>query len=471
MYQKFKKQLMTSVSSYGRDDLGNFAVMAALSMTLIFGAVGAGIDVSGAVSERTHLQDITDTAALAAASSGEREEVDLRAIIDESMANYADEARPFTYDMTIVDDIITVSAKADYKTAIMNIFGFSVLPVSAKSGVPLPGSMPVYVSLVVDTTASMEGANLDALQDAAGELIDIIEEGKDVGSKMAVVPFSDYVNVGFGNRNAPWMDVPDDYQEVPACFFHRPVISRTNCRPESFTRYDDGRPFPATRERCDIGRSNERVEVCPTEPITFEWRGCAGSRNAPENIQAAASNSTAIPGVLNETCGSELLPLTDDFGDIEDAIDNLTTRGDTYLTSGLIWGWRSLTQGAPYETDPITNNGSRAIVFMTDGGNTMTQFDKFGTGEEAYHLSLNPDDDRNDDATERMMAVCDGIKADGITIYTVAYNIDPDVRSSVADLRACASNPSFAFTTDDANDLADAFTNIGNSISSVRLTF
>ena len=471
MYKSVRNTLLSTVSLFKTDSAGNFAITAALSMTAVLGAIGAGIDISGASSERTRLQDLTDSAALAAAASGESDESELREIVDEMMTTQASDHREFTYDMSIVDDIITVSANSEYETSIMGMFGFKSLPITTQSGTQLPGSMPVHLSLVLDTTDSMSGSKLTDLQDAAGELVDIVKESKDVGSKMAVVPFGDYVNVGLDNRDAPWMNVPDDFTETPACYMTRPERSRSNCRDVDQTRYRDGVPYTHTREVCDKEYEDYEIEICPND-IEVEWRGCAGSRNEPLNLQAAASRTTAIPGVMNETCGSELLPLTNDFGDVEDVIDDLTTRGDTYLPTGLLWGWRSISESAPYAADAGEDGTTRAIVFMTDGGNTMTPFDKDGDGNEAYHRSIDPDDDGNEDARERLMSICDGIKAENVTIYTVAYALDSSAEGAAADLTACASSSAHAFSAENSKDLKDAFKEIGNSLTTnVRLTF
>ena len=470
MFTTVKNQLYSTVRDYKSNKAGNFAIMAALGLTVMLGGIGAAIDLSGAASEKTRLQDLTDSAALAAAASGEDDEAKLREIVDDMMSMQGSDHRGFNYDMTITDDVITVSANAQHETAIMGMFGFKTLPVSTQSGVAAPKNTPIHISLVLDTTDSMSGAKLAALQDAAVELVDIVKESKDAGSQMAVVPFGDYVNVGLGNRNAPWMDVPDDYTETPDCYMRRPERSRKNCREEETRRYRDGVPYGHRREVCDIEYEDFEVEFCPA-PRDVEWRGCAGSRNAPLNVQPAANQSTEIPGVMNETCGSEVLPLTDDFRDVEDVIDGLGTRGDTYLPTGLLFGWRSLSESAPFAVDAAPNDTKRAMVFMTDGGNTMTQYDRDGNGDDAYHRSIDPDDDRNDDAIERMLAICNGIKADGITIYTIAYSLDASAVGVGPVLQTCASSASTAYSADNAKELEEAFKDIGTSLAAVRLTF
>jgi len=81
MYKTLKNQLTSHLHAYRSDIAGNFALTAAVSLTVIAGATGAAIDFSNASSERQRLQDLTDSAALAAAASGEDDEEALRNIV------------------------------------------------------------------------------------------------------------------------------------------------------------------------------------------------------------------------------------------------------------------------------------------------------------------------------------------------------------------------------------------------------
>ena len=475
MYKTLKNQLISHLHAYKSNIAGNFALTAAVSLTVIAGATGAAIDFSNASSERQRLQDLTDSAALAAAASGEDDEEALRNIVTDIMTLQSKEHQTFDFDMTLKKNEVIVSATAKHETAIMGMFGYKNLPISAKSGASLPAQTSVHLSLVLDTTDSMDGPKLAALQDAAKELVSIVEKSKGSGSRMSVVPFGEYVNVGLGNRGADWMDVDDDSTVTPACYLTRVEKSRGNCRDEDETRYRDGVPYTHTREVCDVEYEDFEVEICPL-PEDVEWFGCAGSRNEPLNIQAQASRTTRIPGAMDERCGTEILPLTNDFGEIEEVIDDLRTRGDTYLPTGLQWGWRTLTEGAPFAAPAKDDGVVRAIVFMTDGGNTMTQYDKHDTGDEAYHRSIEPEDDDYADESEkaknRFAAICSGVKEDDIAIYTVAYSLDASAASASLDLQTCASSTGHAFTAENSKELKKAFKDIGKSLSkNVRLTF
>jgi len=464
--------LGSALSKYKDSKSGNFAAVTALSATVIVGAIGAAVDISGAASEKSRLQNIIDSAALAASASGETKKNALQGVVDDIMAEHQDDRRDFKYKMKLVDDVIEISASAKHETAFMGIFGYKTIPINTLAGAPLAADLPVHMSLVIDTTNSMKGENLESLQDAAKDLIKAIEKNKSAGAKMAVVPFSNYVNVGLQNREAVWMNVPDDYTEDQECYMYKPVKSVTGCTTTTETRYDDGIPEEhETQEGCVYEYEEEEVEYCPA-PREMKWSGCAGSRNAPLNITAEAGKDTEIPGAMRSFCGSELLPLTDNFADVKETIERLRTRGPTYLPTGLIWGWRSLSSTEPFATQQTSGDVTRALVFMTDGGNTMTQYDKDDTGNESYHKTIEPDDvEENEAANARMLAICDGIKNDGVKLYTIGYKLPAEAVGDSVNLRTCASSDSTAFTADNAKELKDAFKNIATSFSSVRLAY
>lgn len=102
----------------------------------------------------------------------------------------------------------------------------------------------------------------------------------------------------------------------------------------------------------------------------------------------------------------------------------------------------------------------------------MVQFDKDGTGDEIYHAVAAPDNDAaNDKAKARMLAICDGIKNDGITLYTIGYKLPAGAAGDSAALESCASSEATAFSADSEKELKDAFGDIGKALATVRLAY
>ena len=70
-----------------------------------------------------------------------------------------------------------------------------------------------------------------------------------------------------------------------------------------------------------------------------------------------------------------------------------------------------------------------------------------------------------------MSSMCTKLKNNGITIYTVIFNHNGSASGSSQLLQNCASDPTKYFTTVTNAQLLAAFQNIGQSISTLRLTW
>ena len=193
-----------------------------------------------------------------------------------------------------------------------------------------------------------------------------------------------------------------------------------------------------------------------------KWYGCMGSRDAPYNLKPEF-DSMAIKGIMNRSCGQTILPLTDNLTLAKRKVDSLTGSGQTYMPAGLMWGWRTLNPKAPYtQASKGGKDAIRALVLMTDGKNTVYQKDEFhkSTSNAARLL----------ETESRTLALCDGIKRDGITLYTVAYNLPGAAASAKTTLKACASDSSRFYDAKNASQLEKAFADIGSDFKQIRIS-
>ena len=75
----------------------------------------------------------------------------------------------------------------------------------------------------------------------------------------------------------------------------------------------------------------------------------------------------------------------------------------------------------------------------------------------------------NGDSYDQGEDICDGIKAAGVVVYTVGFDIAD--QQEAKDLMAnCASSPEFAFLANSGTELKDAFRAIGANIASLRVS-
>ena len=120
-----------------------------------------------------------------------------------------------------------------------------------------------------------------------------------------------------------------------------------------------------------------------------------------------------------------------------------------------------------------TSETLKAIVIMTDGefnspycSGVISRDAGPSSGDNRYKIDCAPD---NDDPFDQSEALCDGMKAQGIMIYTVGLGISST--GEAADLlRYCATGTSNFHMADDADDLAGAFAAIGRDITQLRIS-
>ncbi len=191
------------------------------------------------------------------------------------------------------------------------------------------------------------------------------------------------------------------------------------------------------------------------------WQGCVGSRAYPFNIQDNDYSSVKVPGVNGAICPAQLLPLTDDKAALTTMIDNLSADGWTYIPSGAMWAWSLLSPQAPF-TEGVAYeslkdiNGTKALLIMTDGDNTRAP--DYPTHNSTSKVLAN-------NLTKEL---CANIKAEKITVYTVAFEVTDTTIKSI--LRDCATSPSYYFDAKDAKTLTAAFASIAASLRNISLS-
>jgi len=415
---------------------------------------------------------------LAAAKSKEKSPGKLKQIAQDVLDHHNLENWDIELIVTTENDMVKIEAKTTYDTVLMGLASRDEMKVSVNAGAPIAATTPIKLALVLDTTDSMAGANMNALKSATEELI---EELEDIDAPVAasVVPFGQYVNVGTHRKGANWLDVAKDgtSETKEVCRDEVITITPRICTDTGrvLTRDDvrDGvvvGQISYNEQSCTQGEWQDTgVDICEMKTTSYEWRGCVGSRDTPYNTQADFG-ATRIKGVMNRSCGTPLQELTTDLDDIEDVVEDLTTNGDTYLPSGLIWGWRTLTQAEPLTSPsglPTTGETrltapSRVMLVMTDGGNTRSH----GGQEDHHHDWSNVDN-----ANTRSSAICEAAKEDGVVIFTVGYRMSDARAESRTLLQNCASLPSFYFSADNAAELKNAFTEIAGQLDVARLAW
>jgi Flp pilus assembly protein TadG len=447
------------------DSRGNTAMLVALALVPLLGVGALALDYTYAETMRNKLSVAADSAALAGAQlygATEAQRVQrARDVFNSSVAQLGG-VTGITFSAADVTSAgvftgFRVDANADVATFFGQILGHSGVNIGTRSEASLGDGGKLEIALVLDTTGSMSGSKLNALKVSATNLVNTLESRKLSSSqiKYAFVPFNIYVNVGIANRNKSWISVPADRSEN-TCWMEAPVTSTTNCRMESGTWNNDGTPTSYTTQVCDYTYGAPQ-QVCGTTQT--KWEGCVGSRNYPLNIQDG-NYATRVPGLLDDVawCPGEIVPLTTNASQIIAGINAMSAWGETYIPSGLAWGWRALSPSDPFsESDKgkTTDRVQQYLILMTDGANTRSPNYPDHEGSDASV------------ANQLTSQICSGIKNDQITVFTIAFDVTDMTIKNI--LQTCATTTSNYFDASNATQLSDAFAQIGNAITALRL--
>jgi Flp pilus assembly protein TadG len=488
--------------SFLRDKSGQFAILFAVLMIPLFAAVGLAIDYTSAVQTHTRLQDSTDAAALFVTTEYRRTgKLPANAdVLNFVSANYnvsGGQNEPELQSIVLKDGKVILETKVNLPWMIMGILGNPNKVIGVNSIVNISSDVDIEIALVLDTTESMRalsyssssdleppaaGPNapapyfpnlipnvtrIDALKFSAKRFTDTVFalDGNKGRTRVSVVPFAQYVNVGTDKRGASWLTVPNDTASTgTTCEDYRPIISSSNCHPAFYI--SDGAQIPYTQCTNVYGDVKKRCK--PTGGTT--WKGCVGSRNEPLNLRDSSPGST-FTGIMNVWCASPIQPLTGNKSQILSTIYNLSTHGNTYIPEGVMWGMRVLSTSVPYtevKTDAGLNKVKKIMVLMTDGDNQAVA----NIPAAPTHRNIDPgQSDYNANRTKTdnwTLEACNEAKKAGIEVYTISFGSDISAKAQAV-VKACASDNKHYFNAVDAAALSAAFQTIASEVGRIYL--
>ena len=125
------------------------------------------------------------------------------------------------------------------------------------------------------------------------------------------------------------------------------------------------------------------------------------------------------------------MPLSYDWSSLKSTINAMQPTGGTNQPIGLAWAWQTLQQTAPMNAPAEDANYTyaKAIILLSDGLNTEDRWPAYGNGNTQFGGQI--------DARQRIL--CDNVKAQGITIYTVQVNTGNPADPTSSVLQYCAS--------------------------------
>ena len=211
-------------------------------------------------------------------------------------------------------------------------------------------------------------------------------------------------------------------------------------------------------------------------------------------------NATQGP---NKACPQELTPLTNNRAKLIDDINRMRPweGNGTMAHLGAAWGYRVLSNAAPFaEGVPFDEDGiNKVMIILTDGRNLLSSeqpdsaflrnngvrrqcsdtnpkytshYSAYGyASENRLGLPGTPATETNDieaALNERLLSVCENIKEDGITIYTITFQLDDDATQDI--FRTCATTPEHYFDAATNDTLDSVFANIGAALRRLHIS-
>lgn len=432
---------------------GNVATLFGLMAIPILGVVGTAIDYGRAASLKSELQALIDGASLAAtaeyAKTGSTQKANdrLRAFVAEGLSrdgrSLLPKALPGEQPPALDDDYTKVILTGDQfdkesatiepklktriPTTVAALLDWNYFEVEAAAKAGLAGKK-LELSVMLDITGSMcnsgsscsSGTKLNAMKDAAKDLVDIIFTGNGANTRVAVVPFSTSVNVG----------------SYAAAATGQPATKQT-----TYSCYKNGRNRTCTQTEY---RTNCVAERNISGNARYE-DDAPGSGRYSTALWTTSSNASCAPGN-----NASVLPLTNTRTAIEAKINGLSASGGTAGHIGTAWAWYTISDkwasfwGSDHAPEPAAPDLLKAAVLMTDG-----EYNNCQGGTSCSNSS------------SQALSFCTNMKAQGIRVFTVGFDINNNSARNM--LIECASPGDYHFPYS-SEQMREAFRSIGNSL-------
>ena len=425
---------------------------------------------------------------------------------------------------------VVASTKASVSTPFMGLVGVHSLPLfvqgdasntdmmsngteyaKSKLSVGSNAGTNIEVSIMLDVTSSMcddgvgpctTGTKIDALKASAKDLTDIVvwQDQSKYTSRVALVPFSTRVRVGTA--------LPADVQAGADLMKKLTNLDKdwTGWVNECTSSSGGGGAETNGTWTCSayqaVHENKWLVMPCATDrtgpqaftdapPGSNAWLNAHGgdrmvlssdSSDTPATTQLGKTKTDLADNWNYNSDGScsdigeanVVVPLTSDKVKLQQKIDALQAYGATGGALGTAWAWymvapdwRNIWTGtsepAPYsDLSALGPNGEpklqKIVVLLTDG---------------SYNTYRGWKDQPQNDVSNNAMTLCANMKAKGVTVYTVGFDLDKlpggEQTKATEVLSTCASNPRSFYNATGAEQLKQAFHAIALKVSSIYL--
>ena len=464
-----------SITRFKSDDRGNVALTFGLMIFMMVGFIGASVDIGRWLLARKQTQEAIDAAILAGLRKYQ-ESSDTGLAISAAQVNYqyvvTKNGRGLfgQNPMITADNIAFVLQNGNTKmTATGDVIiktPFIGIATNAFSkGVTRIGTLPVLktdgsenavteiaqggnagtnleISVMIDITGSMgESDNagstkIETVKTAAKSMVDILvwADQSTYTSKVAIVPFSETVNLG---------------TSATATLARGLALTGTSTTPGSLNYTVGGYTYPISN-------------ICVTERTGSDKYTDASPIGSP--VGRYYSTYGTSNGTGKCPTSSPVMTLSSDKTALKTLIGSLQAGGSTAGQIGTAWAWYMLSpnfnsifptanQARPYsDLTALTAKGRPVLrkiaVLMTDGDYNTDYCD----GVNRNNCTPN-----NGDSQSQAGQLCTAMKAKGIEVYTIGAQVSANAKTF---LQTCATDSTHYYDATDGTKMQQAFMDI-----------
>lgn len=387
MFSKIFDRASDFASRLKRDQQGVVLVQVGMTLLVLVGMLGIGVDMGRAFLYRAQLSSALDAAALAGSKAfhSDTRDAEIQAFFDSNFdANFmGGQITPLLITQgNAAQRTLSITTSGTVDTTFMRLFGYNDLNVGAAAETTAKQS-GLQLVMVLDNTGSMETSDggtvrMDALKASSKTMVNNLfgSESENDKIQVAVVPYVTTVNVGH-LLDSSYVDT----SSMPASYtYHATDLDKWNGCVEARGTETDLSLSTAYDVKVDHvgedwvpflwrpGYDNNLYSLTDLKgPNGEDWEG-------PDYQRAGGAGENSSDAGPNINCPAPVLDFTTVKADLTTYIDSLYFsygRGGTIANLGMIWGWRMLHTGSPFFNDVAYDDDTmvKAAILMTDGLN------------------------------------------------------------------------------------------------------
>lgn len=467
-----RKRLASVLSKLSKDNSGNVAITVALAIIPLIGLACGSVDVIRMTSTQQRLQAMVDSATLAAASLSNTTSME-ETVTDYMTANQPDVAPwdTLTYSPAVLTNSLNkkemkVTATVTVATPFLSILGIDSSTVSAES-TAIQAATNIEISMVLDISSSMNGAKVKDLRESSKKFIDLmLEDGNKDYTSINLVLFGGTVNIGntlfnrYVNGSGKAITNPNQSEYYKSS-------SQTQLPYRNYLFSNGNTCVEYTNEDFDL--NDIPVASRPQLPHFFRY----GAKNdwCPDSDTESIFNSN-------------------NAATLKARIDAMNLSDGTGMDIGTMWGAKALSPDlkgvltGDFSDRPAAWDDEETLkiaVIMTDGEITdqtrprnpssTSRTDIRNSSKRQRIVSTGNKNNANSTKYQSkpyFKRMCDEMKAQGVQIYTIGFQIKTNKDSDWL-LNYCATSPSNYYYVEGLN-LEDAFNSIAASVNSLRIS-